>query len=285
MPVMVCFARSGGTLLNKCLGSLPGTVVLSEVNPMGGGHGREGELSHTTVRAQAKHWYGIDLSSDDFVEGIEELHAICERSGRRLIVRDFSQINFLPKPDRVPPRRLLTVEKLQERLDIIPFAFVRNCIDIILSMSISMENFFPHYLFYLQEVSRHGMRVFKFEDFCSDPEAEMRKICDHIDVPYDEAFTRDYASFDRANGDTQIRGGSRGARQGGIRPLPRKRVPFRRIREISGSRGIKEANDLLGYSSGYFSEPVEKRIPLLLGGIAATLQNMLASRGRGEKGD
>ena len=36
VTVMLCFARSGGTVLNRCLGCLPDIVIMSEVNPLGG---------------------------------------------------------------------------------------------------------------------------------------------------------------------------------------------------------------------------------------------------------
>ena len=79
--VMICFARSGGTILNQCLGSLPGVVIMSEVNPLGGGKGKGAE-SYRTIKSQAKNWYGIDLISDEdnFVECAIELEAFCRKS-------------------------------------------------------------------------------------------------------------------------------------------------------------------------------------------------------------
>ena len=51
VSVYYCFARSGGTLINRCLGCIPGNLVLSEVNPMG---------SIATVESQATRlaWFG-----------------------------------------------------------------------------------------------------------------------------------------------------------------------------------------------------------------------------------
>ncbi len=58
--VMIAFARSGGTVLNQCLGSLPDVVIMSEVNPLGGGWGERGANSLTTIKDQAKHWYHLE---------------------------------------------------------------------------------------------------------------------------------------------------------------------------------------------------------------------------------
>jgi hypothetical protein len=37
--IMLCYVRSRGTVFNQCLGSLPNTIVLSEVNPQGNSRG------------------------------------------------------------------------------------------------------------------------------------------------------------------------------------------------------------------------------------------------------
>ena len=66
--LMFCFLRSGGTLLNRCLGCLPNTIVLSEVNPLGGGTGAA--VQATTPFEQARKWYGIELKSSDFTRAI-----------------------------------------------------------------------------------------------------------------------------------------------------------------------------------------------------------------------
>jgi hypothetical protein len=34
IPVIYAYPRSGGTLVNRCLGSIPGNLILSEVNPL-----------------------------------------------------------------------------------------------------------------------------------------------------------------------------------------------------------------------------------------------------------
>ena len=74
--IMLCYARSGGTLLNKCLGSLSDTIILSEVNPVGSGSGKNKE-SLNSVYEQAKYWYNIELKNHDFKNAIIELDEYC----------------------------------------------------------------------------------------------------------------------------------------------------------------------------------------------------------------
>ena len=56
ITLMICYARSGGTLFNKCVGSMNDIIMLSEVNPLGGGWGKRRENSYTTPAEQAKKW-------------------------------------------------------------------------------------------------------------------------------------------------------------------------------------------------------------------------------------
>ena len=90
--LMECFSRSGGTLLNKIIGSLPNVVMLSEVNPLGGGWGARREKSYTTPKEQALNWYGIELRADDYVESILELNDICDKDNKTLVVRDWPYV-------------------------------------------------------------------------------------------------------------------------------------------------------------------------------------------------
>lgn len=251
--LMVCFARSGGTLLNRCLGSLPGVVMLSEVSPFGGGWGRERERSLTTVRAQALNWYGIDLSTDDFYDGVWELADVCAASGRRLVVREWAYASFVAgnHNDGRPPRRLATLEALSERGPVVPFAFVRDAIDVWISRGMpDIEAFCADYGRYVDAVLASGMPVFKYEDFCRDPGAVIAAICAATGLEFSEAY-RDFASFDKANGDLQIPRGARDTRTRRITPVPRKRIGPEKVREIEACPEMGRINRALGYPPSY----------------------------------
>ena len=69
-------ARSGGTLISRCLGCMSGVLLLSEIHPLG--------TAQFNPLVQAQRWYGL-LSSQDladlrarrrvgFVEAIELIH-------------------------------------------------------------------------------------------------------------------------------------------------------------------------------------------------------------------
>ena len=177
--VMMCFARSGGTLLNQCLGCLPQVVVLSEVHPLGGGRGR-GPVWFDTVKDQAREWYQIDVKSDNFAEGVQELEQICELTARQLVVREWTFINFMPYENNGwnPPNRLLTLEALEKKCEVIPFAFVRDSIDVWISHgSPAADDFFEQYLRYVETLCAKKIPIFKYEDFCKNPAVILRDLC------------------------------------------------------------------------------------------------------------
>lgn len=269
--VMICFGRSGGTVLNQCLGSLPKVIMLSEVNPLGGGSGKK-SISLRTVKEQAKYWYDIDISADGFAEGILELQKISANTGNRLVVRDWSFVNFVPNPSNEfdPPRKFLTLEALQGKFEVIPFAFVRDAIDVWISYGSTkliyhkaMKEFFDCYLDYIREILGRGIRIFKYEDFCRNPAEVIQRICEHTGLDYSDSFWN-YESFEKVNGDVQIRGGSRGIRQKKIKPLPRKVIRKGMISRLNRCHKMIESNRLLGYPTSYYDVPRESRLTSLL---------------------
>ncbi len=258
--VMICFARSGGTILNRCLGSLPGTVILSEINPLGGGKGI-GPVSYRTIKSQSKNWYGIDLSSDgdNFVESALELEEICRSSDKQLIIRDWTYVNFMSAKENNydPPQRFLILEALKARCHLVPFAFVRDVIDVYLSIAKHIEmsdfdlnNFSGHYATYVKALIASHMPFFKYEDFISDPENMMKSICESTGLRYSPAY-RDFYRFNKVNGDVQFGKTSRGARKKDIRPLPRKSISESQIKALNQCEAMIEANRLLGYPTSY----------------------------------
>lgn len=253
--LMICFARSGGTLLNRCLGSLPDVIIMSEVNPLGGGWGAEKEKSLTTIKTQAKKWYDIALKNDDFVKSAVELSDICVDRNKKLIIRDWSFINFTPHKynNFSPPNKLLSFEKLNGEKNIVSFAFVRDAIDVWISRGMPpMEVFFKQYNNYIQEILKNNIKIFKYEDFCKNPDKEIKKICTHTNIPYNESY-KNYNNFIEVNGDIQNKQKSRGIKYNKIIPLKRKTIPIRKIIEINKCTKMIEINKLLGYKTSYYT--------------------------------
>ncbi|OLT61232.1 hypothetical protein [Moorena bouillonii] len=257
VTLMICFARSGGTILNQCLGSLPNVVIMSEVNPLGGGSGR-GNISYKTVQEQAKNWYQIDIKSNQFTEGILELDKKCSSQHHNLIVRDWTFINFVPFKDNKynPPNRLLSLEALQGKCDLKTFAFVRDSIDVWISRGTpDLESFFNQYITYVETLLEAKIPIFKYENFCEEPNKVILKICSLCDLEYHEVSNNKYQHFYKVNGDIQIL--SRGQKQGNIKPLKRKLIPKEKIIKLNNCKNMIAANSLLGYPTSYYEAVLE----------------------------
>jgi len=258
--LMLCFKRSGGTVVNQCIGSLPNVVILSEVNPIGFPSDTFKDIR--TVRAQAKQWYGIEVGTDSFVEGIVKLHERCQRERKFLVIRDWSYNNFRTADllDGQPSvNRLLTYELLKAHdLDLKVFALARDAIDVWLSSGKpEMLSFFSMYLKYVQTLlAVENLMIFKFEDFCSAPDEFMGLLCKFTDLTFSASY-KNYRFFDKVLGDIQVKGGSRGKIQGMIRPLPRKRIPKRLVVELNSCKDMILANQLLDYPTIYEAVPRE----------------------------
>ena len=250
--LMICFARSGGTLLNQCIGSLPDVIMMSEVNPLGGGSGR-GPVHYQTVKDQAKHWYNIEIESDNYSSGIIELGDYCTFKKKHLVVRDWTFINFVPREENKwePPERLLALEQLENISEVIPFAFIRDSIDIWISRNLPPANeFFRQYLNYVRELVNRDIKTFKYEEFCRYPSYVLREICNFTGLEYSDSYNN-YLTFQKVNGDIQIKSKSRGSRHKKISLLPRRLMPLPKILEVNHNNDMKEANSLMNYPISY----------------------------------
>ena len=126
LPVLICYSRSGGTLMNRILGSLENVIVLSEVNPWG---------AFKPMLEQAQEWFGLindeekkDLQSKSFVQQVDELQKKAINRNLRLIIRDWSAANFMKGLVRkkTPSYKLETIEELNKSFPLQPLVLTRD---------------------------------------------------------------------------------------------------------------------------------------------------------------
>lgn len=220
--VMLSYARSGGTMLNRCMSSIPNVLVLSEVNiealcPN----------SCSTIKEQAQKWYGLKLKSDGFVENINEIYKYCLSQKKTLVIRDWSFGSFVPSRynNLNPSKSLSTLEVISKSFPVIAFAFVRDPVDVWLSLKDSPRTFYDKNLEYLYKFTKslikEKIKIFKYEDFCNNPVQEMKKICSYVKIDYSNLFLN-YENFKNVTGDIDLPNSSRGIKQKKIGLLPRR---------------------------------------------------------------
>src|SRR5690606_2083240 len=203
-------ARSGGTLISRCLGCMSGVLLLSEIHPLG--------TAQFNPLVQAQRWYGL-LSSQDlvelrargriaFVDAIELIHRRAVEAGQRLVIRDWSHLDFTGVPFVPNPAyRLLTADALRPRFELRQVCTVRHPLDQWLSLrqlavvhgKLTLDAFLSGYRRFAEQAREIGF--FRYEDFTADPGAVMKELCRALDLRFDRRFTERWASYAFVTGD------------------------------------------------------------------------------------
>jgi hypothetical protein len=231
---------------------LPDTVVLSEVNPSGSGSGWSAD-SPRDIPAQARAWYGIEISAQSYVEQVQETDAWCREHGRHLVIRDWTTVDFRPLEENgwKPSRRLAALEVLRVLGPVRPFVMVRDVIDVWLSSGAPDDSgFFEDYADYVRAIEAASVPVFRYEDFVRSPRDWMQRLCATVGLPYDDAFL-DFQRFTKVSGDVQLGTKSRGLGRDRISALPRVQLPVSKVEWLNGCSAMREANKALGYPVRY----------------------------------
>jgi hypothetical protein len=220
------FACTGGTLIAKCIAALPGSVLLSEIDPLSTLHLESGRKLfyptdiladlHTGVRCPPQQ----DLC-EIFMAGILHMRDALARRGQTLIVRDHAHSQFCTGVD--PATRPTLYEILIRQTPVRALLTLRHPLDSFLSLGTNKwEHFTP---FTLEEYSLRytafldaytGMERMRYEDFVVDPEAVLAQICDILDLPFDP-LALDLIDLHRLSGDS-------GRSSGHIAPRARRDV-------------------------------------------------------------
>ena len=244
-------ARSGGTLISRCLGCMSGVLLLSEIHPLG--------TAQFNPLVQAQRWYGL-LSSQDlaelrargrisFVDAIDLIYRRAADAGQRLVIRDWSHLDFTGVPFVARPAyRLLTAEALAGRFELRQVCTVRHPLDQWLSLrqlavvhgKLSLDGYLAGYRRFAEQAREIGF--FRYEDFAADPSAIMKELCRRLEVRFDRHFTERWSSYAFVTGDVA---GSRGGTE--IQPAPRRVVEPALLEQLAASPDYRASLELLGY--------------------------------------
>jgi hypothetical protein len=244
-------ARTGGTIIARCLGCMDGIVLLSEIHP--------GGTQYFDPLAQAQQWFAL-LSPEDisrvearsgtlpFDETIALIEQRCRERGRQLVIRDWTHLDYTGVPFvRTPPYELTLARTLAARFDVISFATVRHPIDQWLSLErvarpggrIAAETFLRGCGRFAREAARIGF--VRYEDFLRHPQAAMTEICARLRLPFDPGFVDKWQRYTTITGDPEREP------QTSIRPPgPRTYAPDLLAR-FAASADYRETLELLGY--------------------------------------
>lgn len=188
---------TGGTLISKCLASLPNVALLSEVNPlsklMTKGHPRFSPTDMTYLAVHGRFPLIDELSEKIFKAEINAISEHARLLGQHLVIRDHSHSDFLVGEsacERGTVRRLL-----EEDHKLLSLVYVRHPVDSYLSL---INNGWVHYTpdtfdEYCKRCTlfiecNEDSALYRYEDFVKDPHTQLGLICKSLQLPYGEDF-------------------------------------------------------------------------------------------------
>lgn len=250
-------ARTGGTLVNRCLGSMRHVVVLSEVHPLDpqGKIARQAATWFRLLSETDKPWLQ-SLSKRDpvtaFAEFVAQMAERCAGRGESLVLRDWSHLDFLGVPFTLtPPMRLLTERALKDRCELRQAFIVRHPLDQYASsasrsamrLHLTPARFLEAYLAFARVAAERGFQ--RYEDLVKDPNQELRLLCQKLRIPFDTEYQKRWATYDKLTGDNV--GPSRGFAKKRIVAMPSMPLENATRESLRRHLSFQECLKLLGY--------------------------------------
>ena len=208
-------ARSGSTLICKCLGCMEGVVLLSELHPLAW------KLFNPIQQAQK--WFGLLTQNDiadlqnmkkvSYTQVIELIEQRCRQRGDKLVLRDWSHLDYTGVPFiEAPDYRPMLYAELAEGFDNIRISITRNPVtqwqsllqmevmeEPVLSGKFGPDQFLEGYRKFAEMCTETGF--IRYEDFVLNPDIEMRKLCGHLQIEFDPDFINKWPDYKTITGD------------------------------------------------------------------------------------
>ncbi len=248
-------ARSGGTVISKCIGSMGSVALLSEIHPLGAEQFnplQQAVAWHNLItKGEAKSW-SRTRKRLGFADVMAEINKRARERGLSLVVREWSHLDVIGRPFCPPAMRPLLLAELEDRFEIAQAVTVRHPVDQYLSLvrlevikGLTVEEYLRGCRVFAEWAHAEGF--VKYEDFTEDPDATLTTICERLRVDFDPAYAQRWAAYDKITGDTAKGNTGRGAAEARIRPLPRRETPEGLLESFRANPDYARTLELLGY--------------------------------------
>ncbi len=241
-------ARTGGTVIAKCLGCMDEVILLSEIHPLG--------TKQFNPVLQAANWHQLfseqeikDIFSKPkpFNDAIGLINDKVGKQGKKLLLRDWSHLDFTAVPYlQKPSFRLLLYETMAQDFDIIRMATTRHPIDQWLSLNrlavingkISVEQYLYGYLRFAEQAKEIGF--IRYEDFTRQPDETLKQITNTLQLSFDPEYKNKWMHYHNITGDP-------GNTWQEIRPRSRPQLDQEFLQRFADNNDYRSALQILGY--------------------------------------
>ena len=255
MRIVRNLARSGGTLVGKCIGSMDGVVLLSEIHPA--------ELRVTNPMMQAYQWFGL-VDKKDLTRwktrppSVLQFVSLCETRaaarGDTLVLRDWSHMDYIAAPYGRPKHGFGLGEALETAFDLRVSTTTRHPLDQYVSLmqlpvvarALTIEGYCAGCMHFAEYAAEHGFH--RYEDFTREPDRVLRLMCDELELAFDAGYADRWFTYTTITGDTQP-GLGRGSTRREIVEMPRKDIDPALHERMKANDDYIKACELLGYES------------------------------------
>lgn len=240
-------ACTGGTIISRCLATMPNTRVISEVNPMNR-FGDKFEPTNPLLLLERSHRrLTTNEIIDEFKRQIEYIHGICEYDDIDLIIRDHSHTDFCMggKAAMICPIR----DYLSANYELDSLVTVRHPLDSYLGMlkrkweqqftPSTFDEYCKRYLLFLEKYE--ALPKIYYEDFCREPARAVKSACKILKVEYLSEFVERIQLV-------ELTGDSGRKDETTIAPRERRPIPESVAREAVISKSYEKLLAKLGYS-------------------------------------
>ena len=241
-------ARTGGTVISKCLASMDEVILLSEIHPLG--------IKKFNPVSQAHEWYDLFSEQEmqdilaaalEFSDMVRIINDRVDKHGKKLVLRDWSHLDFtavpfLPKASY----RLQLYDSLVPEFDIFCIATTRHPIDQWLSLDnlaimngkINLQQYLYGFLKFAEKAKQIGF--IRYEDFIRQPDETLRRVTGSLQISFDAGYKDKWMHYTNVTGDTANK-------QQEIKPQKKPQLKRNVLKKFEKSKDYWAALDILGY--------------------------------------
>ena len=207
-------ARSGSTIICRCLGCMEGVVLLSELHPLA--------WKLFNPIDQAQDWFGLFAPGDigemkklkdvSYTQVITLIEQRCRERGETLVLRDWAHLDYTGFPFMdTPEYRPMLYTELVGSFDIVRISITRDPVaqwqsliqlevmqDSLNSGAFGIDQFLAGYRKFADLCIETGF--IRYEDFLHNPDSELRKLCEHLQIEFDPDFANKWFDYNTITG-------------------------------------------------------------------------------------